>query len=186
MLPWQECPHISAPLHGDYRRVVLDEGLLAAARRLLATIQKEIPFYTRPLAYAVHARTMGRFLREARSVARRAGSSWCDITLANLMYDVVVARFGCSTVALATRDGPLLARNMDWWPEDLLARASCHLNYEATGVWRFTSAAWPGGIGVVTGLSRNGFAVALNAVIAPERFDVRGYPVLYFLRRVDL
>ena len=128
--------------------------------------------------------TRGLFLREARMVVRLAGADWRDIMLANLMYDVVVARFGCSTIAVATPDGPLFVRNMDWWPEDLLAQASCHLHYEAADGPRFTSAAWPGGLGVVTGLSRNGFGVALNAVIAAERFHWRGYPVLYFLRRV--
>src|SRR6478735_10987742 len=106
MVPWQECPHVAVSLGGGYADVAIDAALLAAARRLLGEIQKEIPFYARPLAYAVHARTKCLFLREARAVARRAAADWRDITLANLMYDVVVSRFGCSTIALATPEGP--------------------------------------------------------------------------------
>lgn len=184
MLPWIECPHVTVPLKGDYATVAIGDGLLASSRRLLDAIRAEIPAYARPAAYALHTRTLGRYFREVRGIARRADADWRDVTLANLMYDFVVARFGCSTVALATPDGPVLARNMDWWPEDLLAQASCHLHFEAAGVSQFSCAAWPGGIGVVTGLSRRGFALALNAVLAAERFDLRGHPVLFFLRRV--
>jgi hypothetical protein len=46
------------------------------------------------------------------------------------------------------------------------------------------TANWPGGIGVVTGLSTKGFAVSLNAVFHPAGLDRLGYPVLYFLRQV--
>ena len=54
MLPWQECPHVTVPLGGSYANVAIGRALLTAARRLLGEIKKEIPFYARPLAYAVH------------------------------------------------------------------------------------------------------------------------------------
>src|SRR6476659_9757069 len=95
------------------------------------------------------------------------------------------------SLVLAARRSPSPRPTVPCWRaiwtggrEDLLAQASCHLHYEAADGPRFTSAAWPGGLGVVTGLSRNGFGIALSAVIAAERFHLRGYPVLYFLRRV--
>ena len=73
---------------------------------------------------------------------------------------------------------------MDWWPEDVLARASCVVRFERQGEMQFCTAGWPGAVGVVTGLSARGFAVALNAVMGPERFSRIGYPVLLHLRRV--
>src|SRR5262245_21301241 len=71
MLPWQECPHVTVPLDGSYADVAIGDSLLAAAQRLLGKIKKEIPFYARPLAYAVHARTKCLFFREARGRAPR-------------------------------------------------------------------------------------------------------------------
>lgn len=184
MPPWIDCPHLRVPWKDSRFVVDVTDLQRAAAKRLLAAVGEEIPKAARHLAVLVHLRTRGRFLREVRAAARLAGADWRDLTLANLAYDFVVSRYGCSTVALATPGGPLLARNMDWWPEDLLARASCHLHFESAGVREFTSAAWPGGVGVVTGLSRRGFALALNAVLARERFLMTGYPVLLFLRHV--
>ncbi|HEX6983894.1 MAG TPA: C45 family autoproteolytic acyltransferase/hydrolase, partial [Planctomycetaceae bacterium] len=103
---------------------------------------------------------------------------------ANLSYDLVIASLGCSTVALATADGPVLARNMDWAPERPLARASVRIDLVRAGRTVHRTANWPGGIGVVTGLSGHGFAVALNAVFHPAGPDRLGYPVLLFLRRL--
>jgi hypothetical protein len=96
----------------------------------------------------------------------------------------LLAALGCSTIALPTADGPVLARNMDWFPEDLLAQASYLVRISRHGEFRYASAGWPGGIGVVTGLSARGFAVALNAVLCPEPICKTGYPVLLHLRCV--
>src|SRR5436853_7073100 len=106
MIPWTECPDLAVPLGGDYSAVAIDQTLLAASHHLLDAIRAEIPWYARPLARLVHARTGWRFVRETHAAARRAGVDWRDVTLANVSYDFVVARFGCSTVALATPDGP--------------------------------------------------------------------------------
>ena len=48
----------------------------------------------------------------------------------------------------------------------------------------FANAGWPGAIGVVTGLSGRGFAIAVNAVSCPEKARLTGYPVLLHIRRV--
>jgi predicted choloylglycine hydrolase len=104
--------------------------------------------------------------------------------LANLSYDLILGRLGCSTIALATPSGPVVARNMDWWPEDLLAQASFLVRSSHQGKFCFANAAWPGAIGVVTGLSARGFAIVLNAVTCPEGLRKTGYPMLLHLRRV--
>ncbi|MFO0965777.1 MAG: C45 family peptidase [Gemmataceae bacterium] len=184
MPPWIERPALDFDLDADWDTITLPAGAIASARRLLDAILGEIPSSARFLAYLVRLRTWGRFQKELGAMARRAGTDWRDIMLANLSYDLVLGRLGCSTLALATRDGPVLARNMDWWPEDLLARASYLLRYRQQGRPRFASAAWPGGVGVVTGMSERGFALALNAAISPEGVARTGYPMLLFLRTV--
>jgi hypothetical protein len=101
-----------------------------------------------------------------------------DLTLATLSYDLLMGMYGCSTMVLATGDGPLVARNMDWSPTDLIARASC-----VVPTSHGLNAGFVGAPGVVTGLSLRGFAVVLNAV-GCERLLPDGYPVLLFLRRL--
>ncbi|MSU77658.1 MAG: hypothetical protein EXS16_06130 [Gemmataceae bacterium] len=143
-----------------------------------------LPPALRILADLARLRTWNRFHREMVGVAKLAGAGWRDVMLANLSYDLVIASLGCSTIALPTKDGPVLARNMDWSPADLLAQASYLLRYHHNGEPRFVSAGWPGSVGVVTGMSRRGFAFALNAVTGPEKTAKTGYPVLLHLRRV--
>lgn len=186
MVPWVECPTIdmdlAMPIEDRYRDVpseALDKG-----KRILGAVLQEIPRAARFLADVARLRTRGRFHQEARSLARCVNTDWRSITLANISYDLAMTLYGCSTIALPTPDGPVLARNMDWCPEDILAQTSCLIRAWDGGQLAYANAGWPGVIGVVTGLSGRGFAVVLNAVRCPERVNVTGYPVLLHIRRV--
>lgn len=184
MVPWVERPRLiidgAKPMHSQ----VFSPDAIAAARELLASIKRMIPDQARMLAQLARLRTWNRFHREVVGMAKVADADWRDIMLANLSYDLVLSSLGCSTIALPTKNGPVLARNMDWWPEDLLAKASYLVCYQQAGVTRFVNAGWPGGVGMVSGMSQRGFAAALNAVSCPEPFAKTGYPVLLHLRRV--
>jgi hypothetical protein len=136
------------------------------------------------LADAVRLRTANRFHAEITSFAERLGVDWRQLLLANISYDLMLAMIGCSTVALATPSGPVLARNMDWWPEHLLARASAVTRWMRGSTQIFSAAGWPGSVGVVSGVSERGFGLVLNAVSSPEGSSPTGYPMLLFLRRV--
>jgi len=163
----------------------MPEEALARARALLEAMAAEVPARFKYLADLANLRTGGRFRPEAVALADVLGVDWRVILAANLAYDVVVAyAYGCSTVALATADGPILARNMDWHPADALARASYLIRAEADGEPLFAHAGFPGSIGVVSGLSGRGFGVTLNAVASDRGIDLLGYPVLLHIRRV--
>ncbi|VTR95610.1 Peptidase C45 acyl-coenzyme A:6-aminopenicillanic acid acyl-transferase OS=Deinococcus maricopensis (strain DSM 21211 / LMG 22137 / NRRL B-23946 / LB-34) GN=Deima_2897 PE=4 SV=1: AAT [Gemmata massiliana] len=122
--------------------------------------------------YKVHA-------ERARTGAAVIGVEPVDLLAANLCYDLLMgaSAMGCSTLALAGPDGPVLARNMDWFPAEKVAKASC-LVTEEYGV----NAGFLGMLGAVTGLSRHGFCVCLNAAFGGS--DPDGYPMLLFLRHV--
>jgi hypothetical protein len=186
MLPWVERPSLEIDLALPLKRrfVNIPADAFDLGRELLAAVMRVMPARARWLAYWVRLRTANRFHGEAVSLARAGNHDWRDITLANIAYDLILATFGCSTVALPTPSGPVIARNMDFWPEDLLARASYLIRVVRDGQPVFASAGWPGTIGIVTGLSARGFAVVLNAVIGPDKFRRTGYPVLLHLRRV--
>ena len=115
----------------------------------------------------------------AEEAAAVVGVAPLDLLAAHLCYDLLLGQsgMGCSTLALAGENGPVLARNMDWFPEVEVARASCLLA-EPFGV----NAGFVGMVGAVTGMSRRGFAVALNAAFGGG--DVMGHPMLLFLRHV--
>jgi hypothetical protein len=186
-LPWIESPTYDVSLDVPMRRRFADAPpeVMRRAVKLLASIQQDIPARARILASLARWRTANRFHREIVALARLVDADWRDVMLANLSYDLMLATFGCSTVAMPTPHGPVVARNMDWWPEDLLAQASCLVRYFRRGQLAFANAGWPGAVGVVTGLSGRGFAIVLNAVLAPDEGVNRwGYPVLLHLRRV--
>lgn len=186
MVPWLERPtiHINFDRPLAHQLADVPPEVFASARPLLDAVTQEIPQRARHLAYWVRLRTLNRFHSEIATLAQQIGADWRDVVLANVSYDLKLASLGCSTVALPTPSGPVLARNMDWWPEAVLARASYLFRYHRGGRLHFASAGWPGAVGVVTGLSGRGFAVVLNAVQGPENNRKTGYPVLLHLRRV--
>lgn len=115
----------------------------------------------------------------ARAAATLVGVEPVALLTANICYDLLLgaSAMGCSTLAVEGRNGPVLARNMDWFPPVQVAQASCLVS-EDYG----TNAGFLGMIGAVTGVSRRGFCVCLNAAFGG--FAPDGYPMLLFLRHV--
>jgi predicted choloylglycine hydrolase len=163
-----ECPHIREPFPAEWiqRSRALLEVVTASLRHLPQLRQASGWFQKRCAAYQ----------EEMAHLAEVLDVSCDDLWLANLSYDLTLSLFGCSTMVLPTPEGPIVARNMDWLYEDRIARASCILSLPGG-----LSAGFVGAVGVVSGLSRHGFAVILNA-IAVGGLHPEGYPVLMFLR----
>ncbi|VTS05101.1 C45 family peptidase [Tuwongella immobilis] len=162
-----ECPLIERPW---------PEQWLDASRELLTQTLEQMPDEARLLALLAIQRFPEHGERNLQ-LAEELGVPEELLMLGTISYDIAMT-FGCSTMAVATAEGPVLARNMDWFPERAIARASC-----ITRLDHGWSAGFVGTVGVVTGLSERGFAVALNAVAHPES-DRRGYPMLLFLRHL--
>ena len=185
-LPWVECPTFEV----DFGKKIPDrfkgmpQNATHQAQELLRAIINEIPTDALKLATAVRIRTANRFHQEAVALADVASADWRQIVLASISYELILSVFGCSTIVLPTCSGPVVARNMDWWPEDILAQSSYLIRAVDGNRLLFANAGWPGSIGVVSGLSGRGFAVVLNAVMSPEGIDRLGYPVLLHIRRV--
>lgn len=185
-MPWVDAPRVR--LDGDLppaeRFGQLPADVLARSRELIADLRRHLPTGAGGLALAVNARTKGRWRAEAEALAPLLETMWAEVLVANCTYDLALSGFACSTAAVATPGGPVLARNMDWQPAGPLARASLLTETASAGGPTIWNAGWPGGIGVVTGQSSRGFAFALNAVGVPRAPDLLGCPVLLFLRKV--
>jgi hypothetical protein len=191
LVPWSLRPHLDADVELSWKHRVraIPEEAMAAGTRLVHGILADVPQKLLPAADRVRRATEDRFQEEVRALAYRASTtervlSWRDVVLANVTYDLRVSGLACSTLAAATADGPVLARNMDWWPVDLLARATYAARGRRQGSTEWVAATWPGAIGVVTGMSARGFAVAVNAVRCGEPVRLDSYPVLLHVRRV--
>ncbi|QDT36748.1 C45 family autoproteolytic acyltransferase/hydolase [Stratiformator vulcanicus] len=184
--PWIVAPQVEL----DLRRRLVDQveafppELIERGRQLLQSIWSELPKKALKLAPLIHLRTGFLFRREAAAYAKAVGVDPREIIVANIIYDLALSQMGCSSAAIATPDGPVLARNMDWLPEGPLARATATIRLTLKNGAKITHAGFPGSIGVVTGMSSRGFAIALNAVPAPGGTDRLGYPVLLLIRKV--
>lgn len=155
-----------------------------ATAALLAEVLGQLPQAVRKVASVLRLRTRDRWQPDLAGLAGVVGVPVGDLLLANVAYEVMVGAAGCSTVALATSDGPVLARNVDWEPTSLLAAATATLDERRGGERVRVTAGWPGVIGAPTGLSAAGFAFAVNTAVIGERTDMAGYPVLLHLRAV--
>jgi hypothetical protein len=166
-------PRVDAALPPPAEMVARSKELFAGTLELMGGAAAVVPLARMVAArFPVHA-------ERARSAAAAVGVDPLHLLSAHLCYDALLGSSGmaCSTLALAGERGPVLARNMDWFPEARVARASC-LVTESFG----TNAGFVGMIGVVTAMSKSGFAVALNAAFGGS--DPTGYPLLLFLRHV--
>jgi hypothetical protein len=167
---FRECPLV----HEPYPPL-----LLQRARELLSAIAGQLR--SQPFARQAALAISQRYPRHAAQIdadARLLGVDALDLTLANISYDLLLGLFGCSTLVLATAEGPFVARNMDWPMPDRIARASCIVPLESG-----LHAGVLGSTGVVSGQSRHGFAVVLNAVLSGP-MHLGGYPVLLFVRHL--
>ena len=184
--PWIESPtvELNLALAPQERYAAIPDALVRRGRALLNSVSEVIPAHVKPLAFAADMATGNRFTLSAKALAQRHDASFSDVMLANISYDLMINSLGCTTAVLPSPNGPVVARNMDWAPEDLLARASCLMRYQRNGKVAFTHAGWPGSLGVVTGMSANGFALVVNAASAPDKPSLSAYPVLLFLRKV--
>lgn len=182
-MSWSLCPTYDVNLDAAAPFAALPAEAIERAKAVLAEMHARAPRAVLLAARAFDWRTGGRFGREARQLAAAAGIDWRWLMLANVSYDLVIS-LACSTAALPTAEGPVVARNLDWWPPEKLAAASCLLRYMRSGRVDYVIAGWPGSLGAVTGLSGRGFAIVLNAVLGLQRCRWTGWPVMLFLRRV--
>lgn len=107
---------------------------------------------------------------EIDSVADVIRAARIDVLTANLYYDAFRVLMGCTAFAIDADDGPLHARNLDWWTEGgLLSRATTVTRFENGPAGRFTTVGWPGLVGAFSGVADGRFAITMNAVLSEEK-----------------
>ena len=110
----------------------------------------------------------------------------------NALYDIALSfeespLIGCTTFAFTNERtagrGALLARAFDFEVDDVFDRRKAVFLVREQGKIPFVSVAWPGLVGVVSGMNAEGLAVVVHGGRAGEP-RTQGEPVVHALRRV--
>jgi len=121
---------------------------------------------------------------ETASVATQVGRTLDEVLLGNLYYDTLKCAFGCTAFAVDSPDGPIHARNLDWWADGgILSRYTLLSRFHQSGEERFVTVGWPGYIGALSGMAPGRFAVTLNSVFGLDQ-PAAGTPVSFLIREV--
>lgn len=125
------------------------------------------------------------YLEEIRGITAFTPYSFNEVLLTNLYYDAIKYAYACTAFAVRTENGDMLhARNLDWWTNNsALARYSVIIDFQRNGQTQYTAVGWPGAAGVLSGISRAGFAISLNSVFSDEPPGM-AEPVMLLIRRV--
>lgn len=107
------------------------------------------------------------------------------------LYDIALGHeesplVGCTTFTLgpgATGGAPLLGRAFDFEVDELFDRGKAVFLVQEEGRIPFASVAWPGLVGVVSGMNAEGLTLVVHGARAGE-VRTRGEPVVHELRRV--
>lgn len=122
------------------------------------------------------------YASELTSIAHLLDVSEEAILVVNLYYDLVKFILGCTAFAVDTEQGPLHARNLDWWTEmGLLSSATLVADFRGAAAGPFQVVAWPGFTGALSGVAPGRFAITLNAVSSNEP-PALAAPITYLIR----
>jgi hypothetical protein len=126
----------------------------------------------------------GEHRAEVASIAHIVGRPEIDVLLGSLYYDAFRQLIGCTAFACDGPDGPIHARNLDWWTEDqMLSRLTCVVRaHGGRAIGPYQMVSWPGFIGALSGLAPGRFSITLNAAISNERPSL-GAPIVLVIRR---
>jgi len=169
--PAPDAPFPIVFLSGTPEEIGTAHGRLLGKPLLLLREQFLLPWFKDPttraaaiLAAAMYATFLEPAHRaELRALSRASGIDVRELMLAQCLPDLS-PMFGCSTVALPASASPdnvaRFGRNLDFPTLGIADKHSVLLVYRPAAGNRFVAVAWPGLIGVLSGMNEHGLAVA--------------------------
>lgn len=125
-----------------------------------------------------------RYVEEMKALAEAASVPYDDVLVGNVMVELFQQ---CSTAVVRGKraeGGTLLfGRNLDFPPEGILEKHSVVIDYEPEEGRRLVAVTWPGLVGVLSGMNRDGLSVANLLASAPDP-SMDGCPYMFLLRDV--
>lgn len=154
-----------------------------AAQALVDTYIRDLGLEGEGLEVLESVHLASEFRDELLGMSQALNIDYKDLLTANLYYDAIKTVIGCTAFAVETDDGPLHARNLDWWGEDdILKRHTAIFDFRRDHRTVFQVVGWPGFAGAFSGIAPGRFAVTLNAVSSNEP-ACPGSSVTFLLRR---
>jgi predicted choloylglycine hydrolase len=169
---------------GTQAGTLLKDQIRILMRDYLGTMLQD----SRPLA-VVAAKQMERhipkrYVEEMKALAEAADVPYIDVLMGNVMVELFQQ---CSTAVVrgARAEGGtlLFGRNLDFPPEGVLEKHSVVIEYEPKEGRRFVAVTWPGLVGVLSGMNRDGVCAANLLAAAPGQ-SIDGCPYMFLLRDV--
>ena len=168
---WAAIARLRGPIQELTHQYVRDLGGLGPHRALLEAFRD--------------AALRDEYIEEIEAIASYAQLDPLAVLLGNVYYDAFKLAMGCTAFALEGAEGPLHARNLDWWTEQgALRRHSCVFQWIG-GRTPVEVVSWPGFIGSFSGVARGRFTLTLNAVLSSEPAQITA-PISLQLREVLL
>ncbi|MCK6460283.1 MAG: C45 family peptidase [Planctomycetes bacterium] len=169
---------------GTQAGTLLKEQIRILLRDYLGAVLPEDRTLVMLAARQMEVHIPARYREEMRAPAEAAGVPYDDVLVGNVMVELFQQ---CSTAVVRgprAEGGTLLfGRNLDFPPEGSLEKHSVVIEYAPTDGRRFVAVTWPGLVGVLSGMNRDGLCVAnLLAVSADTSLD--GCPYMFLLRDV--
>ena len=160
---------------------------MRAASELLAVYNNDLGVDGETMAYVASLASAilpAGIAEEMEAVASTLGSTFPQTLLANLHYDLLKVVLGCTAFAVDTPDGPVHARNLDWWTTARALNDGTTVTHFVNGpCGAFLTVGWPGFVGAFSGVAKGRFSVTLNAVLSDEPGQV-ALPVVFLIRQV--
>lgn len=166
-------PELTIDLDGDpLDRWSVLKPKAETCRKMLAAYVKDLgglDEFGPLLEQYADAHVPAEHLAEMKAIAEIVEAPEPEVILANLYYDAMSFMLGCTAFAVDTPDGPLHARNLDWWsPSGELSRETIVYTFTRGGELRFQTVSWPGYVGALSGMAPGRFAITLNAVLSDD------------------
>lgn len=125
-----------------------------------------------------------RYVEEMKALAEAAGVPYDDVLLGNVMVELFQQCSAAVVRGARAEGGTLLfGRNLDFPPEGILEKHSVVIEYEPKEGRRFVAVTWPGLVGVLSGMNRDGLCAANLLASAPGQ-SIDGCPYMFLLRDV--
>ncbi len=113
-----------------------------------------------------------------------ASTGPAQVMIGNLYYDALKTLWGCTAFVVDDDNGPLHARNLDWWTENgALSTSTLTTRFVGGDRSEFVTVGWPGFVGALSGMATGRFSVSLNAVASEDGVEV-AVPVVSLVRQV--
>lgn len=184
----------------DTQKIIIDQSLPASERwklkgdqvrqiqELVATYVEDMggvgQFGSDIINYA-GSQLKQEYVEELESIVRQCALPLEELLLTNLYYDLFKVVMGCTAFAIDTPNGPIHARNLDWWTKNnLLCTHTAITEYlPGENTYGFKAVGWPGYAAVLSGMAPNRFSITLNAVLSDEPHGVSN-SISFLLRTV--